>query len=421
MNRISVLVAASGATWETEALQELGSSGPGIVVLKRCVDLPDLLATAMTGQAQVAVLAQGLPGVDADSLAHLRRCGVGVVMVTEPTELDQGVGGRLRQLGADQLVADDALRGLRVAVTDAGSEPQAPVPADEVAVGELPEPTSSRLVAVWGPGGAPGRTTVAVGLAAELASRGGHTFLIDADPYGGAVAQHLGILDEVSGLLAAARLANAGQLDRARLVVCARSIGSELRVLTGLPRADRWTEAREPSFSRILDIARGLAQTTVVDTGFCLEEDADASFGGSAPQRNQMTLSTLEQADEVLAVGSADPVGLARLARGLVELVERVPGSRIRVVVNRTRSSLGGQREEVTAMLEEFVTPEGVHFLGEDRATCDRALVGGKSLVELGDTSLRRGVAAAVDAMSGRTARPKKRSALRLRRAGTTR
>lgn len=421
MNRISVLVAASGATWETDALQELSSAGPGIVVLKRCVDLPDLLATAMTGQAQVAVLAEGLPGVDADSLAHLRRCGVGVVMVTESAQLDPGAEGRLRQLGADHLVSENALRELRVAVTEAGSEPQDAAPDAEVEVGGLPEPPTSRSIAVWGPAGAPGRTTVAVGVASELASRGGHTFLIDADPYGGAVAQHLGILDEVSGLLAAARMANAGQLDRARLAVCARSVGSELRVLTGLPRADRWTEAREPSFSRILDVARELAETTVVDTGFCLEEDADASFGGAAPQRNQMTLSALEHADEVLAVGSADPVGLARLARGLVDLVERVPGSRIRVVVNRTRSSLGWQREEVTAMLEDFVTPEGVHFLGEDRATCDRALVGGKSLAELGDTSLRRGVSAVVDAMVGQVAHPQRRGGLRLRRAGTAR
>ena len=56
-------------------------------------------------------------------------------------------------------------------------------------------------MAVWGPTGAPGRTTVAVGLATELASRGRGTLLLDADPYGGAVAQHLGVLDQA--LLAA--------------------------------------------------------------------------------------------------------------------------------------------------------------------------------------------------------------------------
>ena len=36
--------------------------------------------------------------------------------------------------------------------------------------------------------------------------------LVDADPYGGSVAQVLGVMDEVSGLLSAARLAAAGEL-----------------------------------------------------------------------------------------------------------------------------------------------------------------------------------------------------------------
>ena len=48
--------------------------------------------------------------------------------------------------------------------------------------------------------------------------------LLDADPYGGAVGQHLAVLDEVSGLLAAARLANAGELDAARLAGLAREV-----------------------------------------------------------------------------------------------------------------------------------------------------------------------------------------------------
>ena len=43
---------------------------------------------------------------------------------------------------------------------------------------------------------------------------------------------------------------------------------------------------------------------------------------GARPGRNQMTLGALEAADEVVVVGAADPVGLSRLARGLVELRE---------------------------------------------------------------------------------------------------
>ena len=82
-----------------------------------------------------------------------------------------------------------------------------------------PRPTrsSSRAPAGWSPSGvptgAPGRTTVAVGVATELAAAGTPTLLADADVYGGVVAQVLGFLDEAPGLAAAARLANNGQLD----------------------------------------------------------------------------------------------------------------------------------------------------------------------------------------------------------------
>ena len=37
--------------------------------------------------------------------------------------------------------------------------------------------------------------------------------VVDADPYGGTVSQQLGIMDEVSGLLSAARLATTGALE----------------------------------------------------------------------------------------------------------------------------------------------------------------------------------------------------------------
>ena len=63
-----------------------------------------------------------------------------------------------------------------------------------------PSRAAGRVVAVWGPAGAPGRTTVAIGVADEAARLGVSTLLADADPYGGTVAQTLGLLDESAGL-----------------------------------------------------------------------------------------------------------------------------------------------------------------------------------------------------------------------------
>jgi hypothetical protein len=139
------------------------------------------------------------------------------------------------------------------------------------------------------------------------------------------------------------------------------------------------------------------------------------------PQRNLMTLAGLDRADEVLVVGAADPVGLTRLARGLVELPELVPLATTRVVVNRMRPSLGWGEREVRAMVEGFMAPASLHVLPDDRAAADRALVSGRPLTELGESPLRRALDAVVDSLDGaaqgsRAASPSRRPRLGLRR-----
>ena len=70
---------------------------------------------------------------------------------------------------------------------------------------------------MWGPTGGPGRTTVAVGVSDEAARLGVNSLLVDADVYGGVVAQVLGLLDESPGIAAACRLASNGTLDVSEL------------------------------------------------------------------------------------------------------------------------------------------------------------------------------------------------------------
>ena len=77
---IVVLVAASGASWESQALSVLAEL-PGTVVLKRCVDVDDLLAAASSGQAQVAVVGLESHGLDAAAVGHLQQHGVRPVAV----------------------------------------------------------------------------------------------------------------------------------------------------------------------------------------------------------------------------------------------------------------------------------------------------------------------------------------------------
>ncbi len=381
---VVVLVLAAGAGWEQEALAGLGARSD-VVVLKRCVDVADLLATAAAGQAEVAVVGLDAPGFDAPAVDHLRAHGVRTVAVLPAGDPD-AVGLAAGRIGISSSVPASRLDQLGDAVTSVEEEPE---PAAGAGVAELPR-RPGRVFAVWGPAGAPGRTTVAVGLAAEL-GRHHRTVLVDADPYGGAVAQQLGVVDEVSGMLASARLVATGQLEE-RFAGVPRSLDHRFSVVTGLPRADRWPEVRSGVVEELLEVARGHGHV-VVDTGFCLEDDLALEQVGSRPGRNRMTLASLGAADEVVVVGGADPVGLSRLARGLVELGEVVAPAAVRVLVNRMRPTLGWSERDIVGMLGGLVGPDRVTFLPEDRAGVDRALLAGRTLQEVGDSALTRALA----------------------------
>ncbi len=196
------------------------------------------------------------------------------------------------------------------------------------------------MVAVWGPTGAPGRTTVAITLADELARLGHASLLVDADVYGGTVAAELGLLDESPGLAAACRLAAGTKLSGAALAGLCWQLSAELRVLTGIPLAARWTELRAGAMAAVLAAARQLADVTVVDCGFCLETDEELSFDSLAPRRNGATLAVLDDADDIVVVGAADPVGMQRLVRGLSELRDAEVGGSPEVVLNKVRRAV---------------------------------------------------------------------------------
>jgi MinD-like ATPase involved in chromosome partitioning or flagellar assembly len=411
---VVVLVVAAGAAWESTALGLL-KERQGIVVLKRCVDLDDLLAAASAGQADVAVLGVDTHGLDQAAVDLLRKHSVRPVAIVPDGAGVDAARLRATRIGIRSMVAESELDTLPDAVL-ADGPPDDTVLREEASEATGPEPgTGGRILVVWGPAGAPGRTTLAAALASELARRQRPTTLVDADPYGGAVAQQLGILDEVSGLLAAARLTAGGTLPE-RFGSVRRMIGSNLGVVTGLPRADRWVEVRVGVVEHLLETGRDHGQV-VVDTGFSLEQNPGSDFG-SRPGRNQMTLGALEVADEVLVVGNADPVGLSRLARALVDLRDLTGGAPVRVVVNRMRPTLGWSEKDIAGMVEGFTRLTGLHFLPDDRAAADRALVTGRTVVESGDSVLGRAVGEVVDELLPDSAAAQPRGRLRRRTAG---
>jgi Flp pilus assembly CpaE family ATPase len=116
------------------------------------------------------------------------------------------------------------------------------------------------------------------------------------------------------------------------------------------------------------------------------------SYDTTAPRRNAATLATLAEADQVIAVGSADPVGLQRLVRGLTELAEVLPGCRPLVVVNRVRKGPinGEPKTQIAAALSRYAGVENITFVPHDQAGFDRAVAGGQSIGEVAPESPAR-------------------------------
>ena len=388
-----------------------------------------------------------LRGLDRTALDHLRECSVAVVGIYPPG--DEMAELHLRQLGiATVIPADASGQVVQEALDDLEGQPgsgpkavwlpQRPAPArggepDGVldsagARGARADATDQAgdeghesdghasdghdrvglIIAVWGPAGAPGRTTVALNLASELARLGQPTVLVDADTYGGCIAQSLSLLDEAPGLAAATRSADQGSLDLAVLARLAPEVCAGLRVLTGIPKAERWPELRAAALEHVLTLTRRLGRFTVIDCGFSLEDDEELSYDTLAPRRNAATLTSLAVADQVLVVGAGDPIGLQRLVRGLQEL-GTVASPSPTVVVNRVRASAVGSRPErrIREALSRFAGVDELRFIPDDPATLDGALLAGRSLAEAAPDSLvRQSLLALASEVSGVPAPP---------------
>ena len=265
----------------------------------------------------------------------------------------------------------------------------APLPADAAAwqvLGMLaedvpPAPQTgrapSRLLAVWGPHGAPGRSTLAIQLAVELARAGRRSALIDADTTAPSLALLLGLGDESPGLAAACRRAELGSLDAPeldRLSTPVETSAGAVEVLGGLNRPGRWPELAAGRLRSTLEATRGWVDDSVVDVSASFDDEDDGLDPG-APSRHAATAVSLREADQIVAVLSADPLGVSRFLRGHAELRHLVGATPIRVVANRVRPGPLGidARGQIRRTLERFAGIDEVTFLPDDQRAVDAA------------------------------------------------
>lgn len=314
-----MLVAAADLRDEPELIAALQSNND-VSVVGRCVDLREVSSQGSRSGAEVILLSPMSVGRDPVALSAVRTSG-------------------LRILGISPLGADfSALSEHGVDVVELPPDPTTAAAViagrlEHAATGVWAVPPSThhvgrgRVIAVWGPTGAPGRSFIANSLGQEL-SRHTRVMLIDADPYGGSLAISLGVADDVSGLAIACTHAHRGSLDRQSFMRIPRAVHGTLAVLTGITHPRRWPELS--SIDQVLEQAREACDVMVVDTGFSLEDVEDAG------RRNHSTLAVLRDADDVVAVVNADSVGMTRFAHAWPILTERCRTSSIHVVVNRS-------------------------------------------------------------------------------------
>lgn len=263
-------------------------------------------------------------------------------------------------------------------------------------------PDRGRVVAVWGPHGSPGRTTVAIQLAVELRRSGRSTALIDADTVAPSVALLLGLGDDAPGIAAACRRAELGGLDSAeltRLAATVRTSAGDLEVLAGINRPSRWPELSEARIGGTLRASRGWTDQTVVDVAGAFDADDELTHDLSGPRRHAATVAVLQEADTIVAVASADPLGISRFLRDHAELRRIVGSVPISVVINRVRSGPLGidARGQVRRTLERFAGIDDVTFLPLDQRAADASLLHARPMA---DVTPRSALVAAVRRLS---------------------
>ncbi|GAA1302835.1 MAG: AAA family ATPase [Brachybacterium tyrofermentans] len=377
---IDVVLCASGSD-EVRIVHDLAQEKSGTArVVRRCADLAETMAVVAAGVGDVVLIDVSVRGLGRDPLATLMR-GAAVVGLRSEEAPDQ------TSLGLRHLLPSSAPIAEILAVLDAAV---APTEREEAWVQEpaIDGPDEAgRLVVVWGPGGAPGRSTIAVNLAAEAVLAGEQTVLVDADTYGPAQSQMLGVLDETPGLVAACRAHDRDTLDAESLEALLPSAQPGLRLLSGIGVPARWSEVRRTSMDGLWQALARRGDLVVADVGPVLEEDEELSYDTAAPQRNAATISALESADVVIAVVAADPVSITRLLRDHSRL-EELGVHELHVIVNRVGSPIPGDR--VRDLITSRMQVASVHLLPDDPIACRTAAWDGALLSESAPRSALR-------------------------------
>jgi MinD-like ATPase involved in chromosome partitioning or flagellar assembly len=336
---IRVLLGAGDRDLERRLTREL--SAAGIAIAARALDGPSLLERAAEPGIDVVLASADLHRLTDATLLALRERRRPVVLLAADAADTERLSTLARVLPASSsgAIVADAVRQAESRGAYSTTLDGVDLPASIA----RPNERRGRVIAVTSGKGAPGKTTIAIALAALLAVDGSSVVLVDADLRGGNVAPYLD-LDPRRGLVgfgaAGGRLTDELQ------------DGPGFAVLAGIERPELTRGLREDTLSGLVAALRERIDAVVVDLGAPAEP------------------AVLRGADELLLVTGADLVSVWNARVALRAIRDGAGGASLFAIVNRREGREHYDRDEVERAL-------GVPVLGvvrEDRKAARRAI-----------------------------------------------
>lgn len=231
------------------------------------------------------------------------------------------------------------------------------------------------VIAVSSPKGSTGKTTLAINLAAEIASNRFRVLLIDGDLESGAIANHFMLTELPAGVPGALRIASQNRFDKDQLERLSVALPkSTLRVMPS-GNASANLDFDPMAVSQILEVAKTEFDFTVIDCGQLepkLKDHPSQSF----------VEEVLRHSDKQVIVCLADPIGIFRLLGQQERIVELCQEPL--TVMNRVRNSvITSAKREIEITLQRLSSLPSATFIPDDPSQIDQALKTGVPAVLL--------------------------------------
>ena len=230
---------------------------------------------------------------------------------------------------------------------------------------ESARPASPVTISVWGPGGSPGRSTVAINLADSFARMGYSALLVDADLFNPSLALMLGT--PLSGHTLSTLFAELNRQSLKELSDYVAETGvRRLSLLPGISNQARASEIRVELFAPFL------AATTAYD--FVVFDVAGELRGsGSKVDLERVTRFLVRESHLVIAVGDSSILGIDRLSRQASDLRKLRLDRPFRIVLNRVDPRRDSSAQ-ATEIFERLTKERVASTLPFDRKTLSAAL-----------------------------------------------